>query len=183
MTQASTRKFAGSTTPCQSNAAAMRFDAFAAGGEESGDAGDENQAAQRIGVAPSDARRRQTRLERTCGFERALDVGVPERERIGVLRRDRQFVGNRSRRAVIEPAHAIEPAQAVGRAGHAQEDERDGGGDGEARERQQPCGASERRQPQPKPRARTKPEKARSRSPASPAAGHRRSQKIVQRAR
>ena len=51
--------------------------ALAAGGDESGDAGDEDEGAQRIGIARGHARRRPTRLEGSRGGARALDVGVP----------------------------------------------------------------------------------------------------------
>ncbi len=91
------------------------FPAFAAGGEKRGDAGDQHQRAQRIRIAPGDARRRRAGLERARRLQRALDMGVPQRERIRILRRDRELVGDRGRRTMAQAAAAIEPAQSVGR--------------------------------------------------------------------
>ncbi len=90
--------------------------AFAAGGEERRDAGDQHQRAQRIRIAPGEARRRRAGLERARRLQRALDMGVPQRERIRILGRDRELVGDRGRRTMAQAAAAIEPAQPVGRA-------------------------------------------------------------------
>ena len=64
---------------------------FAAGGKERGDAGDQHQRAQRIGVAPSDARGWLAGFERAHRGQSALDMGVPQRQRIGILRGDREL--------------------------------------------------------------------------------------------
>ena len=77
--------------------------ALAAGGDESGNAGDEDEGAQRIGIARGHARRRPARLEGSRGGARALDVGVPQRERIGIARGDRERVDDRGRRAMSQP--------------------------------------------------------------------------------
>jgi hypothetical protein len=47
--------------------------------------------------APGDARRRPARLESLRGGAGALDMGVPQRERIGIARRDRERVDERGR--------------------------------------------------------------------------------------
>ncbi len=82
---------------------------LAAGGDEGGDHGDENKAAQRIRIARREVRRRPAGLERACRGERARDMGLPKRERIGILRRHRQFVGDGRRRPVTDAAAPIEP--------------------------------------------------------------------------
>jgi hypothetical protein len=65
------------------------------GGDESGDAGDEDKGAQRIGIARGHARRRPARLEASRGGARALNVGVPQRDRMGIGRGDRERVDDR----------------------------------------------------------------------------------------
>jgi hypothetical protein len=57
----------------------------------------------------------------------ALDMGVPQRERIGIARRDRERVDERGRRTMAQPAGVVEPAQTVGDGGHAHKDEGRGG--------------------------------------------------------
>ena len=101
--------------------------ALAAGGDERGDAGDEDEGAQRVGVAPGHARRRPAGLEGLRGGAGALDMGVPQRERIGIARRDRERVDERGRRTMAQPAGVVEPAQTVGDGGHAHKDEGRGG--------------------------------------------------------
>ena len=46
----------------------------------------------------------QPALKARAAAQRALDMGVPQRERIRVLRRDRELVGDRGRRTMPQPA-------------------------------------------------------------------------------
>ncbi len=183
MTQASTRKFAGSTTPCQSNAAAMRFQRSPPAAMKVATQAISTSAAQRIRIAQRQPRRRPAGLERARRQERALDMGVPQRERIGILGRDGELVGDRRRRAMPHAAAAIEPAQrrrrrracADSRAAPSRRRTRTANTDSADR-------AAERRQPQP--HAEPGHREEQSDAVASRAsAGHSRSQKIVSRAR
>ena len=123
------------------------FPALAAGGKEGGDAGDENQRAQRVRIVPRHPRRRPTGLQRPRGVERALDMGIPQRERIGIFRRDREIVGDRRRRAMRQSTAAINPVPRVAGAGHAHEHERKRRDDGDRRASDHGRGASKRWQP------------------------------------
>ena len=125
--------------------------ALAAGGKEGGDAGDENERAQRVRIAPRHPRRRPAGFQRPRGGERALDMGIPQRQRIRIFRRDREIVGDRGRRAMRQSTAAIEPAQRVAGAGHAHEHERKRRDDGDRRASDHGRGAAKRRQPQPQP--------------------------------
>jgi len=77
--------------------------ALAAGGKEGGDAGDENERAQRVRIVPRHPRRRPAGFQCPRGVERALDMGIPQRERIRIFRRDGEIVGDRGRRAMRQP--------------------------------------------------------------------------------
>jgi hypothetical protein len=79
------------------------------GGDESGDAGDEDKGAQRIGIARGHARRRPARLEASRGGARALNVGVPQRDRMGIGRGDRERVDDRGVEALEETFPASDP--------------------------------------------------------------------------
>ena len=127
------------------------FPALAAGGKEGGDAGDQHQRAQRVRIAPRHPRRRPAGFQRPRGVERALDMGIPQRQRIRIFRRDGEIVGDRGRRAMRQPTAAIDPAQRVAGTGHAHEQERPRRDDGERRASDHGRGATERRQPQPQP--------------------------------
>ena len=76
--------------------------------------GDQDEAAQRIRIAHRKPRRRPAGLEGARRGQRALDVGLPQRQRIWILRRNRKLVGDRRRRAMANAAAAIEPAQRLG---------------------------------------------------------------------
>jgi hypothetical protein len=82
-----------------------------------------------------------------CGGTGALDMGVPQRERIGIARRHRERVDDRGRRAVAQPAAVVEPP--VGNRGHTHKDEGNGGRQGDDGEGEHPRRAAERRQPEP----------------------------------
>jgi hypothetical protein len=58
-------------------------------------------------------------------------MGVPQGERIGIARRDRERIDERGRRTMAQPAGVVEPAQAVGDRGHAHKDEGNGGRQGD----------------------------------------------------
>jgi hypothetical protein len=81
--------------------------------------------------ARNDARRWPARLEGPRGGKRARDMGVPQRERIGIARRDRELVDDCGCRAMAQPAAAmVEPAQPLGDRGHAHKEEGNGSRDG-----------------------------------------------------
>ena len=123
--------------------------ALAAGGNEGGDDGNEHEAAHRIRIAHRQPRRRPSGLEGTRGGKRSRHMGLPQRERIGIGRRDGEFIGDRRRRTMQNAAAAIEPAQRLGGGRHAQEGEWDHGGDSERREYEEAGRARQRRQEQP----------------------------------
>jgi hypothetical protein len=123
--------------------------ALAAGGKEGGDAGDENQRAERIRIAPRHPRRRPAGFQRSRGIERALDMGIPQRQRIRIFRRDGEVVGDRGRRPMRQPAAAIEPVQRVADAGQAHEHEWKRRDHGDRRASNHRRGTAKRRQPQP----------------------------------
>ena len=125
------------------------LEVFAAGSNEGGDNGDENKAAQRVRIARRQTRRRPAGLERPRRGERALDVRLPQRQRIGVLRRDRELIGNRGRRPMTDAAAAIEPPQRVGGDRQPQRHEWNDRGDREDDEHHESGSPGERRQPQP----------------------------------
>ena len=125
------------------------LEVFAAGGNEGGDDGNENEAAQRVRIARCQTRRRPAGLERPRRGERALDVRLPQRQRIGVLRRDREFIGNRGRRPMTDAAAAVEPAQRVGGGREPQRHEWNDRGDRENGEYHESRSPGERRQPEP----------------------------------
>jgi hypothetical protein len=93
--------------------------AFAAGSDEGRDHGDEHQSAQGIRIAPSDARRRRAGAQRIGVLQRTRDMSIPQRQRIGILRIDRELVGERRRRPVLQAADAVKPTQGFGKAGQA----------------------------------------------------------------
>ena len=74
--------------------------------------GDEHEAAHAHKDRAPTARRRPAGLERARRRQRARDMGLPQRERIRIGRRDGELVGDRGRRTVRHAAAAIEPAQA-----------------------------------------------------------------------
>ena len=84
---------------------------LAPGGDEGRDRCDQDQTAQRIGIACRKARRRPSGPKCAGLGKRALDMRAPQRERIGVRRRNGKFVGDRRRRPMANTAAAIEPAQ------------------------------------------------------------------------
>ena len=124
---------------------------FAAGGDEGGDASDQHQAAQRVRIAPGDPRRRPAHLEGARRGERALEMGLPQRQRIRILRRDGELVDDRRRRAMAKAAAAIEPAQAIGRSGHAQAGKPEGCRYSGDRKQEHDRGTAGRRQPEKQP--------------------------------
>ena len=134
------------------------FPVFAAGGDEGGDDGDEHKASQRIGVARRNARRGPARLEGAGRGERAFDVRAPQRQRIRVLRGDDELVGDRRRRAMTQPAPAIEPAESVGGRGYAKAAEWNERRQCQQREHDHAGGAAERRQPEPEAKPRNRQE-------------------------
>ncbi len=126
---------------------------LATGGDEGGDRGDENKTAQRIGIAQRKPGRRPSRPERAGLGKRALDMRSPERERIGICRRDGEFVGDRRRRPMANAAAAIEPAQRV-----------DGGRQAQRNERNDRARARGSQTPPSRPRARAAATKAKARA-------------------
>ena len=76
-------------------------------------------------------------------------MGVPQRQRIGILRRDRELVGDRGRRAVAKAAAAVEPAQRRRRSPACAEAERHAPRAASTANASSTDGAAERRQPQP----------------------------------
>ena len=76
-------------------------------------------------------------------------MGIPKRQRIGILRGDRKPVRDRGCRTMAHPAGAIDPAQRVGGARHAQKDEGKSGPDCNRSDKREHGGAAKRRQPQP----------------------------------
>ena len=155
--------------------------AFATGGKKRRDAGDQYQCAQRIGVAPRHPRRRPACLQRSRRRKRALDMSVPQRQRVWVLRGDGEIVGDRGRRSMAQPADRSSRLKPSRRPGMRRT--RNGNIAAPATAPQaitaaaRPSGGSHRNTPS-QARVRNKPIAA-----ASPvSAGHSRSQKITQRA-
>ena len=105
------RKLDGVMTPCQSNAAAMRFRRSLPAATEGRHHQHRHQGAQRIRIARRDPRHRHAGLERLGRAQRAQHVRAPERRREGILGGRRDLVGHRGRRPVRPPAVAIEPPQ------------------------------------------------------------------------
>ncbi len=123
--------------------------AFAAGSDEGRDRGNEHETAQCIGIAPGDARRRRAGAQRVGAFARTLDMRIPQRERIGILRTDREPVGDRGRRPVAQTTDAIEPAQRIADPGQAQKIKWRNRPQRGRREQAETGGTAKRRQPQP----------------------------------
>ena len=169
LTQASIRKLAGATTPCQSNAAAMRLVRSPPAAKNVATTRISTRRAQRIRIARGKLRHRRAGLERLGGAQRALQMRAPERGRELVAGLRRHAIGDGGGRPVRQEAGAIEPPQAVDRGGPA---------DLEQRRRSQPPPARRRRTDRsrgraaatkPKARARTAPGTVRSRSRSTPA--------------
>ena len=123
--------------------------ALAAGGEEGRDHEDEHQRAQRIRIARRKLWQRRSGAQGAGGAQRALHVGAPQRRRERIVGFRNQVVGDRGGRAVRQVAGAVEPAQAVIRAGQPHQEQRHRRGDREDEEHEQADGAAKRRQRDP----------------------------------
>jgi len=125
--------------------------AFAAGGDEGRDHRNEHQSTHGIRVASGHARGRRTGAQRLGVLQRTRHMRIPQRQRIGVLRIDREPVSKRGRRPVPQAADAVEPVQSVGEARQAQKQKWKCRPQRERAKQNDTDGAAERRQPQPKP--------------------------------
>ena len=165
------RKFAGVTTPCQSNAAATRLVRSPPAAKNVATTRISDQRAQRdTDRAPTSRGTGVPALQRARRAQRALDMRAPQRggERVAGFRR--HLVGDRGGRPVRQAAVAVEPAQAVGRASAART-RNSGTAAATARTKnsEQADGAAERRQRRATARARRARGTGRRRSRSTPA--------------
>ena len=154
------RKLAGTITPCQSNAAAMRLMRSPPAAKKvattstatSARSAKGSRSASRGAGAPALRVLAARSARSTWARHSASDIGV--------LGRGRDLVGDRGRRPMRQAGIAIEPPQAVDPARHPQHEERREGRGREQEEDAEPDGAADRRQPQPKPEPRERQKQA-----------------------
>ena len=122
---------------------------LAAGADAGGDRQDQDEGAQRVGIAQQQPRLRHPGLQAAGGGERAHHMGLPERERALVLGSGRHVVGDRGCGPVRQSAAQIEPAQRVPAARQGEARQRHGARQQQEPEQAHPDGAPERRQREP----------------------------------
>ncbi len=133
---------------------------FTAGGEERRDHQHRHQGAHGEGIAQREPRHRSPGLERVGRAQGAFDMGVPQRDRIGVFGRCRDLVCDRGGGPMRQAGIAIEPSQTLDAARHAQHQHRRERSRRQQEEDAEADGAAGRRQPKPEAKPRDREEQA-----------------------